>query len=176
MPPGRRIRPSLSFCRRGARRRRFRTGPAPANSRDSNGGGEPPFGDVVLGEDVSGLLAPTDLTRFLVSQSITHVHLSNPSRSLLAALNSTGVRILITIPNSLLLAFASSPSSASSWASRIILPFITSISAIEVGDDFSASVSTSLLLPALPSLSSAISDLHSDIPISTLVTFSVQRI
>ncbi|XP_020589388.1 glucan endo-1,3-beta-glucosidase 1-like [Phalaenopsis equestris] len=149
-----------------------------ANSGDNNGtsaggGGEPPFVGVVIGDEVSALLPPADLARFLLSQRITHVRLANPSLPLLAALNSTGVRILITIPNSLLLAFASSPSSASSWVSRFILPFITSISAIAVGDDFSASISTSILLPALRSICYALSGLQSHIPISTPLPFSI---
>ncbi|KAK8947077.1 Glucan endo-1,3-beta-glucosidase 1 [Platanthera zijinensis] len=134
---------------------------AAANPRDNNGayGSEPPFVGVVIGNEVSGLLPPADLARFLVTQRITHVRLSNPSLSLLAALNATAVRILFVVPNSLLLAFASSPSSASAWASRFLLPFHNSISALAVGDDFSPSISPTLLLPALCFLSSTNSPL-----------------
>ncbi|KAK8960633.1 Glucan endo-1,3-beta-glucosidase 1 [Platanthera guangdongensis] len=148
---------------------------AAANPRDNNGayGSEPPFVGVVIGNEVSGLLPPADLARFLVTQRITHVRLSNPSLSLLAALNTTAVRILFVVPNSLLLAFASSPSSASAWASRFLLPFHNSISALAVGDDFSPSISPTLLLPALWSLSSALSPLRPTIPISTPLPFSI---
>ncbi|PKA52586.1 Glucan endo-1,3-beta-glucosidase 1 [Apostasia shenzhenica] len=143
----------------------------------ATGGGDVrgPFVGLVIGEDVSGFLPPADLARFLVSQRINRIRLYNPDASLLAALNGTGVSVLLGVPNSLLLAFASSPASASTWISRLVLPFhpAVTISGLAVGDDFSPSVSLSLLLPALQSLSSAISSVRPPIPISTPLPFSL---
>ncbi|KAG0481839.1 hypothetical protein HPP92_009923 [Vanilla planifolia] len=145
-------------------------------SAAASGGGDAPYVGVVIGEDVSGLFSPAELVRFLFSQRITHLRLSNPKPSLLEALNGTGISVLLGIPNSLLLAFASSTAAASAWASRVVLPFHPSsvpISAVAVGDDFSPSSSNSVLLPAIRSLSSALSPLRPKIPISTPLPFSI---
>ncbi|KAG0479263.1 hypothetical protein HPP92_010121 [Vanilla planifolia] len=145
-------------------------------SAAASGGGDAPYVGVVIGEDVSGLFSPAELVRFLFSQRITHLRLSNPKPSLLEALNGTGISVLLGIPNSLLLAFASSTAAASAWASRVVLPFHPSsvpISAVAVGDDFSPSSSNSVLLPAIRSLSSALSPIRPKIPISTPLPFSI---
>lgn len=131
-----------------------------------------PFVGVTIGTDASDLLSPAELAQFLRSQQITHVRLYDATPSLLSALNLTGLRLLLGIPNSQLLALASSPSSLSTWVSRHVTPFRPQVSAIALGDDVPPSA-LPLVLPLLNSLRSLLSAFTPPIPVSTPLNFDL---
>ncbi|KAJ3670463.1 hypothetical protein LUZ60_010787 [Juncus effusus] len=139
--------------------------------------GEAPFIGVTIGTSVSNLLKPSDLVSFLKSQQITHVRLYNADSSLLSSLSNSQIKVLIGVPNNELIALGSSQSTAQTWVTKRILPFIpsTQIAGIAVGDEVPTSLPSALpiLLPALQSIRSAILSNNLSIPVSTPLPFSL---
>nr|CAD1819142.1 unnamed protein product [Ananas comosus var. bracteatus] len=118
-----------------------------------------------------GLLSARDLAAFLVRQRITHVRLYDADAGLLSALAGTGVRVVVGVPNSHLLALAASPASALSWLQLRVMPFLpaTLVSHLALGDDLPISAPSllPLLPPALSALSAALSSLNLSRPSSS---------
>ncbi|OAY67224.1 Glucan endo-1,3-beta-glucosidase 1 [Ananas comosus] len=118
------------------------------------------FVGVSIGTAASGVLSARDLAAFLVRQRIKHVRLYDADAGLLSALAGTGVRVVVGVPNSHLLALAASPASALSWLQLRVLPFLpaTLVSHLALGDDLP--ISAPSLLPSPPralALSAALS-------------------
>lgn len=124
---------------------------------------------VSIGTAASGVLSARDLAAFLVRQRIKHVRLYDADAGLLSALAGTGVRVVVGVPNSHLLALAASPASALSWLQLRVLPFLpaTLVSHLALGDDLPISAPSllPLLPPALSALSAALSSLNLSRPI-----------
>nr|CAD1819217.1 unnamed protein product [Ananas comosus var. bracteatus] len=127
------------------------------------------FVGVSIGTAASGVLSARDLAAFLVRQRIKHVRLYDADAGLLSALAGTGVRVVVGVPNSHLLALAASPASALSWLQLRVLPFLpaTLVSHLALGDDLPISAPSllPLLPPALSALSAALSSLNLSRPI-----------
>ncbi|XP_024007813.1 glucan endo-1,3-beta-glucosidase 1 [Eutrema salsugineum] len=132
-----------------------------------------PFVGFNIGTDVSNLLTPAELVKFLQTQKINHVRLYDADPDLLNALAKTKIRVIISVPNNQLLAIGSSNSTAASWIGRNVVAYYpeTLITAISVGDEVLTTVPSSapLLLPAIESLYNALvaSNLHTQIKVST---------
>lgn len=132
-----------------------------------------PFVGFNIGTDVSSLLPPPDLVKFLQTQKINHIRLYDADPELLKALSKTKIRVIISVPNNQLLAIGSSNATAASWIGRNVVAYYpeTLITAISVGDEVLTTVPSSapLLLPAIESLYNALvaSNLHTQIKVST---------
>ncbi|XP_018458288.2 glucan endo-1,3-beta-glucosidase 1 isoform X1 [Raphanus sativus] len=132
-----------------------------------------PFVGFNIGTDVTTLLPPPQLVKFLQTQKINHVRLYDADPDLLKALSNTKIRVVISVPNNQLLAIGSSNTTAASWIGRNVVAYYpeTLITAISVGDEVLTTVPSSapLLLPAIESLYNALvaSNLHARIKVST---------
>ncbi|KAL1202287.1 Glucan endo-1,3-beta-glucosidase 1 [Cardamine amara subsp. amara] len=128
-----------------------------------------PFVGFNIGTDVTNLLSPTELVKFLQTQKVNHVRLYDADPDLLKALAKTKIRVIISVPNNQLLAIGSSNSTAASWIGRNVVAYYpeTLITSISVGDEVLTTVPSSapLLLPAIESLYNALvaSNLHTQI-------------
>ncbi|XP_078437096.1 glucan endo-1,3-beta-glucosidase 1-like [Wolffia australiana] len=137
-----------------------------------------PFVGVNLGQDPSKLPAAAEVAALLKRQRVTHVRLLQPDEAILSALSFSGVNVCLCVPNSHLVALATSPSSAISWVSRYVLRFHphTLFTSISVGEEVltSSPSSSLLLLPAMTNLASAIAagGLQNSVKISIPLSFS----
>ncbi|CAN8312016.1 unnamed protein product [Cochlearia groenlandica] len=132
-----------------------------------------PFVGFNIGTDVTNLLSPTELVKFLQAQKVNHVRLYDADPDLLKALSKTKIRVIISVPNNQLLAIGSSNTTSASWIGRNVVAYYpeTLITSISVGDEVLTTVPSSapLLLPAIESLYNALvaSNLHTQIKVST---------
>ncbi|MQL82671.1 hypothetical protein Taro_015154 [Colocasia esculenta] len=152
---------------------------APVGSVGADAAAAGSFVGVNIGTDVSNLLPPADIVAFLRLQRITNVRLLEPDPGLLAALNGTGIRVCLGVPNNQLLALGSSNATAAAWIARYVLAFHpgTNVVLLSVGDEVltSAPSSAPMLLSAVLNLHSALAaaGLDGQVKVSTPLSFSV---
>ncbi|RAL47816.1 hypothetical protein DM860_011401 [Cuscuta australis] len=107
-----------------------------------SGHGEEAFIGVNIGTQISDMPSPTDVVSLLKDQQIRHVRLFNADQAMLKALANTGISVVVTIPNDLIIGIGESNATAAKWVSQNILTHIpsTRITAIAVGSNILATL------------------------------------
>ncbi|KAE8699018.1 Glucan endo-1,3-beta-glucosidase 2 [Hibiscus syriacus] len=136
-------------------------------------GDEKAFVGVNIGTDLSDVPSPTQVVAFLKSQNVRHVRLYDADRAMLLALANTGIQVIVSVPNELLLGIGQSNASAANWVARNVIAHVpaTNITAIAVGSEVLTTLPNAapVLVSALKFIHSALvaSNLDSQIKVST---------
>ncbi|KAE8690879.1 Glucan endo-1,3-beta-glucosidase 2 [Hibiscus syriacus] len=134
---------------------------------------EEAFVGVNIGTDLSDVPSPTQVVALLKSQNVRHVRLYDADRAMLLALANTGIQVIVSVPNELLVGIGQSNATAANWVARNIIAHVpaTNITAIAVGSEVLTTLPNAapVLVSALKFIHSALgaSNLDSQIKVST---------
>ncbi|CAH9095995.1 unnamed protein product [Cuscuta epithymum] len=137
------------------------------------------FIGVNIGKDITNMPSPTQVVGLLKKQQIRHVRLFDADQAMLRALANTGISVIVTVPNQLLIGIGASNQTAAQWVSHNILTLVpdTNITAIAVGSDVLTTLpnAASILVSAMTFIHSALvgANLDSQIKISTPLSSDV---
>ncbi|XP_068647166.1 glucan endo-1,3-beta-glucosidase 4-like isoform X2 [Aristolochia californica] len=126
-----------------------------------------------IGTDMSNSPPATDVVKILKTLNITHVRLFDADHRMLNALASTGIEVMVGIPNDELLGIGQSQAKAAEWVNQNVGTFLpaTNITAIAVGSEVLTSIPNAalVLVPAIKNLQSALlaSNINYHVKIST---------
>ncbi|KAM7268457.1 hypothetical protein ACFE04_010623 [Oxalis oulophora] len=134
---------------------------------------------VNIGTSLSDMPNPTQVVALLKAQQLRHVRLYDADRGMLAALANSGIQVIISVPNELLLGIGQSNSTAANWVSKNVVAHYpaTNITAICVGSDVLTTLpnAASVLVNAMKFIHSALvaSNLDRQIKVSTPISSSL---
>lgn len=131
---------------------------------------------VNYGRIADNLPTPTEVVQLLKSHSITNIKLYDTDSTVLSALSSSNITVIVALPNEQLSSAANSQSFTDQWIQSNILPYHpnTLIEAIAVGNEvFVDSKNTPYLVPAMKNMYNSLTKFNlSDIKISSPVALS----
>lgn len=132
---------------------------------------------VVYGRDGDNLPSQQDVVNLYKNYGIGAMRLYYPDQGTLQALQGTGIRLTLGVPNDDLQSLASDQLAANQWVQTNVLPFASSIKYIVVGNEVSPDdPKASSILPAMQNVLNALnanSDLGGQIKVSTSIGTSL---
>ncbi|OWM66088.1 glucan endo-1,3-beta-glucosidase 13-like [Punica granatum] len=132
---------------------------------------------VCYGRNADDLPTPDKAAQLVQQHNIKYVRIYDSNIQVFKAFANTGIELMIGIPNSDLLPFAQFQSNADSWLKNNILPYYpsTKITYITVGAEATEVNSTSLVVPAMQNVFTALrkAGLHKKIKVSTTHSLGV---
>ncbi|KAK4789698.1 hypothetical protein SAY86_017002 [Trapa natans] len=113
---------------------------------------------ICYGRNADDLPTPDKAVELVQQHNVKYVRIYDANIQVLKAFANTGIELMIGIPNSDLLAFAQFQSNADTWLKNNILPYYpaTRITFITVGSEATEFNSTSLVVPAMQNVLTAL--------------------
>jgi exo-beta-1,3-glucanase (GH17 family) len=123
----------------------------------------------------SNLPSPDKVVELYKSRNITDVRLFHPDTSVLAALNGSGLGVVLGTFNEDLSPLASNTSFAAYWVQSYVQPFAANVRFryITAGNEVIPGELAALVLPAMQNLEAALRDAGLSVPVTTAVATSV---
>ncbi|KAJ6794349.1 putative glucan endo-1,3-beta-glucosidase GVI [Iris pallida] len=126
----------------------------------------------------NNLPTPDEVVSLYKSRNITELRLFNPNTTVLAALENSGIGVVLGTLNQDLQSLAASPSFAARWVSANVVPFSKSVDFryITAGNEVIPGESAPFVLPAIKNLGAALRSASLKIPVTTVVSTQVLNV
>ncbi|KAK8938805.1 hypothetical protein KSP39_PZI011435 [Platanthera zijinensis] len=121
------------------------------------------------------LPTPPEVISLCNSRNITKVRLFDPNAAALAALQNSGIRVILGSYNEDLPNFAADPSSAIAWVDANVVPYAAAVNFtyIDIGNEVIPGELAAFVLPAMRNIDAALRSAGISIPVTTTVSTAV---